>query len=168
MNCDLETLAGVDEIFDFGLDGWPFENGSVDEIWANHCLEHSRGLLHAMSEAYRVLVPGGKFEITVPDPRSLFFIGDPTHVMPITLDTMLLFSREWCEECQAKGAANTPLALRLGVDFKLQHVERCVSEAWKSTLLNEDLSIKDQAEFDFAVASYNNVIDSSTFILQRI
>src|SRR5579859_688471 len=94
VNCDkYADLSGVDAVFDFGVDPWPFADGSAEAIKANHCLEHSRGIQHVMVEAYRVLEPGGQFRIAVPHPRSEFYIGDPTHVLPITRDMVMLFSK---------------------------------------------------------------------------
>jgi SAM-dependent methyltransferase len=169
VNCDIErSLPGLDYHFDFGVDDWPFNDGTVDEILASHCLEHSTGLLHVMVEAYRVMVPGGLFRITVPHPRSEFFIGDPTHVMPITHDTLAGFSREWCLHCQRQQMANSPFALRLGVDFLIARTDLFVNAYWQPLLLNEDMSPKDPAEFDYIVRSFNNVIDMTTFTLRRI
>jgi SAM-dependent methyltransferase len=49
--------------------GLPFENGSVDVVYHSHILEHiDRELVDAfLKEIKRVLVPGGKHRIAVPD-----------------------------------------------------------------------------------------------------
>lgn len=168
VNCDIARYCEPDFLFDFGEDDWPFANHTADEILAKQCLEHSRGLLHVMTEAYRVLIPGGKFHIEVPHPRSDFFIGDPTHVMPITHDALNLFSRELCLESQAKGLANTPLALHLEVDFRI--VTHCwhINPRWKSWLLTDDMKIKDEKTFRHCVNSYNNVIETLEFVLEKV
>lgn len=51
----------------------PFEDGSLDEIYAGHCLEHlSQADAKAfLIECQRCLVPGGKLGIVVPDTREI-------------------------------------------------------------------------------------------------
>lgn len=47
----------------------PFEDGSIDEIWCSHALEHvaSGNVQPALKEFLRILRPGGRAIITVPD-----------------------------------------------------------------------------------------------------
>lgn len=163
VNCDHAEFAKPDMRFDFGRDPWPFAAQSADQIDARHCLEHSTGINHVMVEAYRVLVPGGRFEIEVPHPRSDWFIGDSTHVMPITQATLDLYSKAWCEDCQANNSANTPLALHLGVNFRMIENESHLNEHWIKTLLHAD-----QKMIQRCVATYNNVLDGMRFVLERV
>ncbi|MBF0186463.1 MAG: hypothetical protein HQL50_00900 [Magnetococcales bacterium] len=124
--CDLESLP------------WPWENNSVQEIVMRHVLEHlgqkSDTFLGIMQEIYRVCRDGAVITITVPHPRSDSFLDDPTHVRPITVNGMALFSKaknlEWAE----RGAANTPLGLILDVDFELTDSRFNLDEPWLSKL----------------------------------
>jgi SAM-dependent methyltransferase len=166
INCDFHPMTPADKWFDMGLQSWPFDDASADEISAHHCLEHMENadaLCWVMQEAYRVLIPGGTFEIEVPHPRSDFFLADPTHRMPITQSTLDLFNKEWCEECKANGRANTPLALRIGVDFKVVVNEVHLNERWLKTLLNAD-----QATIQRCIATYSNVVDGMRFVLEMV
>lgn len=48
---------------------WPLVDGCVDEIYSSHFMEHvAKGdpLIHVMSEALRVLKPGGTFTVVHP------------------------------------------------------------------------------------------------------
>jgi len=45
---------------------WPWDDSSVDEIRAFDILEHLPDKLHSLNEAWRVLKPGGRFNIEVP------------------------------------------------------------------------------------------------------
>lgn len=49
--------------------GLPFDNGSVEEIYSSHFLEHlaDRDVLPFLRECHRVLRPGGTVELIVPD-----------------------------------------------------------------------------------------------------
>lgn len=171
VNCDNHHHARPDRLFDFGKDDWPFPDGSCDEILARHCLEHldnGRQLNRAMKEAYRVLVPGGRFEIEVPHPRSDYFIGDPTHGLAITKPTLDLYSKVWCEECVQRGLANTPLALQLGVDFKMVSFVYELNERWNDKILDAEKNIRNDDMFGFVLSSYNNVVDAMSFVLERV
>jgi len=56
IKCDLSKLDGIDD-------------GSVEEIYASHCLEHfsHTNTLGVLREWHRVLKPGGKMYVGVPD-----------------------------------------------------------------------------------------------------
>lgn len=60
---------------------WPWENSSVDEIRAWDVIEHLPNRILTMNEAWRILVPGGRLDIEVPNAaRGAGFFQDPTHV----------------------------------------------------------------------------------------
>lgn len=64
---------------------WPVEDGSVAMIRASHVMEHitaeNRIRILVMNEAHRVLMPGGVFEIRVPNAAvGWHAYADPTHV----------------------------------------------------------------------------------------
>jgi SAM-dependent methyltransferase len=59
---------------------WPWRDSSIDGIRADDILEHLPDKIHAMNEAWRVLRPGGAFEITVPTTDGRGAWQDPTHV----------------------------------------------------------------------------------------
>jgi len=74
LNCDIRDLPEVDLQMDLK---YPFPliigSSSVEEIFSAHCLEHftegeARGLLW---DCHRVLIPGGRIELIVPNIRKL-------------------------------------------------------------------------------------------------
>lgn len=67
INCDLFPQPGVDEIF--SMDDIPYADKTVDEISSEHALEHLPRLRSelAIREFSRVLKPGGKLSLKVPD-----------------------------------------------------------------------------------------------------
>jgi len=66
-NCDLFPEPGVDELF--SMEEIPYIDKSVDEISSEHALEHlPRPMAEkAIREFARVLKPGGKLDLKVPD-----------------------------------------------------------------------------------------------------
>lgn len=117
-------------MLDIAKEHWPWPDNSVDTVLAWHILEHietSDGFFHVVSEAYRVLKPGGELNIIVPHPRHDVFLNDPTHVRAVTPDGMLTFSRRHAEMLAAEGVKGvTSYAPYLGVDFDLQMPVQCV------------------------------------------
>ena len=69
---------------------WPIGDNEVKELRASHVMEHihaGQDRISVMNEAYRVLQPGGTFEIIVPlivarnagEQLGWLAIADPTH-----------------------------------------------------------------------------------------
>ena len=123
VNVDASPAASADEVWDLEVTPWPWADECAEEILFLHSLEHMgrdpKVFLKIMQEIYRIGRPGCRVVIHVPHPRHDHFIGDPTHVRPITPPTLRLFDRELNEQWKQKGNANTPFAFYLGVDFKV-------------------------------------------------
>jgi SAM-dependent methyltransferase len=160
INLDAEPLSQPDIIHNAETP-WPFPDGCATEVFARHVLEHIHDIRTFMTEAYRVLRPDGVLDIHIPHHCSEFYWSDPTHVRPITRAMMDLFSRRECKAFQAKGMANTPLALYWGIDFEVTATEIALSDAWAS----KGLSLEEILE---AAASFNNVISECRFLLRRV
>jgi len=76
------------------------EDESFGAVTAFHLLEHisPNRVLSLLKEVWRVLKPGGRFMIECPDPENLrvgasLFWLDPTHLRPLHLKTLELYSR---------------------------------------------------------------------------
>ena len=80
--------------------GLPFEDDTFDIVYSKSVIEHFKNPEKYMSEAIRVLKPGGLFLILVPDWESqyLTFFDDYTHRSPFTkvglLDMCKIFGLE--------------------------------------------------------------------------
>jgi len=147
--CDLESLPWP----------WPWPDDSVDAVVFNHSLEHmgqvARTFLGIMREFYRVCRDGARVDIAVPHPRHDDFLNDPTHVRIITPQLLTLFDREQNEAARRAGAANSPLATYLGVDFVIQSVEHALSEPNASQFAASRVTAK---ELDAMSRACNNVV----------
>ena len=161
VNADREPVVEPDVVMDLEEFPWPFEDHSVDEVVANHVLEHvgaSAGVfIGIMQELYRVCRGGAHIRIAVPHPRHDNFIDDPTHVRAITPMTLQLFSRRNCLEWKRLGAANSPLALYAGVDFELRDVQVVVDPSYES-----------RPDLKELVAHSNNVATEYRYVLEVI
>lgn len=160
VNVDLSAASNPDEVFDLEVTPWPWADNCASEVRFIHSLEHMGGdpkvFLAIMQELYRICAPDASVFIHVPHPRHDNFINDPTHVRPITPSLLGLFDREANEAWRVAGAANTPLALYTGVDFKVTGREALLAEPYRSQLMREEISQEAIAE---AIRSRNNVIE---------
>jgi len=138
---------------------WPWEDSSVDEIAMIHVLEHlgrdPNTFIGVIKELYRVCRNGALIHIAVPHPRHDNFLGDPTHVRPVTAQMMQLFDRALCEQFQRDGASNTPLAIYHNVDLRIRDLN-LVLEAKYFEMLNQNKIT--QAELEDLVSTRNNVV----------
>lgn len=89
INVDLEMKEGVDIAVDLNQLPWPWDDASVDELFAQDCLEHlsplgrangQANIIAVMAEIHRILKPDGKVEIIVPSTDGPGAFQDPTHV----------------------------------------------------------------------------------------
>lgn len=80
---DAIDFVGVDEVRDL-RQPWPWKDGSVDEVFSSHFVEHLTGpeRVHFFNELYRVLKVGGKATVIVPHWSNACAYGDPTHAWP--------------------------------------------------------------------------------------
>ena len=77
---------------------WPFVDASISHIYSEHVFEHfelHEQVSHILSEAHRVLLPGGLFDVGVPDSEwPLRAYGDPgSPYWPFSKTV----HPEWCE-----------------------------------------------------------------------
>ena len=157
-NVDLSPECEPDLVCDLESLPWPWDNDSVEQVLFNHSLEHigqnPRIFLGMIKELYRVCKDQARIEINVPHPRHDNFINDPTHVRIITPDLLSLFDRKVNDELKLRGAANTPLAHYLGVDFVVESKVIVLSEPYATQYANKQLS---DADVDVMIREWNNV-----------
>lgn len=164
VNVDKFPTFSPDVVWDLETFPWPFDDNAADYIVMSHVLEHLGStadiFFGIMKELYRVSAPGAQIVVAVPHPRSDDFIGDPTHVRPITPATLELFSKERNREFERMGAANSQLAMYLDVDFQLTSTEFHLTPYWA-----ERYKTTPPAEMHLAMNHYFNVANQITMML---
>ncbi|MCU0869194.1 MAG: hypothetical protein MUF30_06240 [Burkholderiales bacterium] len=135
VNVDKYPTAATDMVLDLEHTPWPWPDDAVDEVRFIHSLEHMGAttdtFLAIVRELWRICRDGATVLIHVPHPRHDNWLGDPTHVRPITPQALGLFDRRRNEEWVAGGvSAATPLALYLGVDFHIANLTTVLDPAW--------------------------------------
>jgi hypothetical protein len=133
-----------------------------------HCLEHlgqsTDVFLGIMCELHRICRHGATVDIHVPHPRHDFYLGDPTHVRPITPETLSLFDRQLNDRWAATGSsAATPLAQYLHVDFAITGVTTILDEPYAGMLQRGEVA---QEEVMRWIRERNNIATEYQIRLQ--
>lgn len=159
VNVDMFEACRPDVLWNLEVVPWPWETSSVDEVLFHHSMEHlgqsTPVYLELMRELYRVCRDGAKVQIDVPHPRHDYYLGDPTHVRPVTPASLSLFDRALNDEWQRTGSsAATPLAHYLDVDFTMVDTVMILEEPYASQFGRQELS---SADIDRLLRERNNV-----------
>jgi len=166
INADKAPLFKPDQLVDLERFPWPWPDSSAEEVLLNHVLEHlgqtPDGFIGVMKELWRVCAPDARARIHVPDPRHETFLNDPTHVRPVTGDTLALFSQAFNRRTMAEGAANTPLGLMHGIDFDIEAHQVLYDEPWRGRIDRGEISAAQASE---AARQFLNVILEHRFVL---
>ena len=169
INVDKSPLSEPDQLVDLEATPWPWEDDSAQEIQLRHVLEHlgatTDGYLAIIKELWRICKPGAQVRIVVPHPRHDHYLNDPTHVRPITVQGLEMFSQKRNREWRKKGIPNTPLGLYLGVDFEIVSFDVLPDEPWRSRLQKGKIN---SAELQEAMRLYNNVIMETTIVMRAV
>lgn len=171
--CNVDRFAGCqpDVVHDLERIPWPFEDDGAEEILLSHVLEHlgsdPQVFLAVMGELWRVARHDARIEIHVPHPLHHDFRIDPTHVRRITPETLAMFSRSQCELWQARGAANTPLALICGVDFALEDCQYLADPETLEKLAMKGIEIAVDEAIDYSEI-FNDLIREIRITLRVI
>jgi hypothetical protein len=120
INIDRHEMFTPDIIHDLEVIPYPFENNSIEEIRAFNIIEHLGqtvdAYLNIWKEFYRICQNNAIIKIIAPHPRHDNFINDPTHIRPITPQSLNLFSKE--SNITTPGASSK-LGLILNINFKI-------------------------------------------------
>lgn len=92
---DIRKLPGVDIVHDIETYPWPLPSGCATLAMAGHVVEHINplkfGFIKFMNEVWRVLKYDGQFFFSTPYPGSRGYWADPTHINPVSKDTLTYF-----------------------------------------------------------------------------
>lgn len=157
---DLHTATpenGILAVDLFEPDRWPWAESSVDEVHASHFVEHvpapylipGHGMVFPwvdfVDAVWRILKPGGTFNVVHPNLWSMRAFQDPTHTQFMPLERWLYVRREWRV---ANGLDHPPYPT---CDFYLDPA------AAGFGMLAQSFQARAPEAIDFAVLHYVNV-----------
>jgi predicted SAM-dependent methyltransferase len=91
VNCDISKEVNPDKVLDLEKNPLPFKDNSIDEILAEHVLEHINNFIPLMHDLRRICKNGTIIKIKVPFYSSWGQYNDPTHVRFFTPFTFNYF-----------------------------------------------------------------------------
>jgi hypothetical protein len=94
---DIVKMDGVDVVADLFTFPWPFDDDSVEEVFASHFIEHVPDLPATMNELYRVMKDGAKVRFVHPYLKSDRAFQDPTHKQFLSEAAWPYYARDWRE-----------------------------------------------------------------------
>jgi len=144
---------------------WPWANDSVGCAVMCHVLEHLPNTIGVMKELHRVCASGAEVHVRVPHPRHDDYLSDPTHVRPITIGLLHLFSKKKNLEWKKMQASNTPLALIHDVDFEIVREQYRAEKSWMDKVSAGQITEEQLRE---AILLYNNVIREIDVVMKVI
>lgn len=164
LNVDHDAHVNPDHVVNLNTQPLPFADNSVDEVIAHHIFEHvGDGFFNLLQELYRVCAHEAVIHVQVPHPRHDYFLGDLSHVRPITIENMRPLSKKWCETQSYISSSWGGFARSLNVDFEIFDYDYKFDETF--TQLYAHLS---HAELDWAARAWNNVITEIHFKMMVI
>jgi predicted SAM-dependent methyltransferase len=93
LGVDIVEMPGVDIVCDLTKFPWPWENDSIDGLYASHYLEHTLDLIAFMNECHRILKKGCALHTVSPYYTSMRCWQDPTHVRALCEKTAHYFNK---------------------------------------------------------------------------
>lgn len=122
---DLMASNKPDVVHDLNNTDLPFQDEEFDEIHAYEILEHVgrqgdwQFFFDQFNEFYRILKPGGRIFITVPQETSVWAWGDPGHTRVLPKEVFSYLDKD----NYGTGDARTDYSAYLDGSLKLIHVE---------------------------------------------
>ena len=163
---NVDKYGEPDLKFDLEKFPWPWKDNSIEEIVMHHVLEHlgakTKTYLKIIQELYRICTANALIKISVPHPRHDTFLNDPTHVRPITIESLDLFSKKNNQRWIKNKLSHTTLALYLDVDFEIINNTMILDPYWHDKYINEKIKKEEMMQI---AKQYNNVIIENNITL---
>jgi len=142
-NVDALILPNVDIVHDLTEYPYPFDEDSVDEILMVEVLEHIswRETINVLRECRRILKPGGKMHIQVPDCESMmyaYFGGGICPGVPHKPKSKEEVINHKCDNCEGKGYVH-PMRWKMAFCGAQKHEFDSHLNVFTPSILIEDL-----------------------------
>jgi predicted SAM-dependent methyltransferase len=122
-NVDVEPSCNPDEVLDFEVTPWPYEDDFFDKINADNVLEHlgqdPKVFTKIIKEMYRVSKDGAEWFINVPHHRCDLYWDDYTHVRPLSAKTFKMFDQKVNVESIERKLSDSTFGLYHKVDLEV-------------------------------------------------
>lgn len=166
-NVDVEAKCNPDEVLDFEITPWPYEDNFFEKITADNVLEHlgqdPKVFTNIIKEMYRVSADQTEWFINVPHHRCDLFWDDYTHVRPLTAKTFKMFDQKVNFESIAKKLSDSTFGLYHDVDLEVYDVTYNMVGYWLQQQQDGMLAPK---QMDINLNTMANVAESVNIFIR--
>ena len=166
-NVDIESKCNPDEVLNFEVTPWPYEDNFFDKINADNILEHlgqnPKVFTNIIKEMYRVSKDGAEWFINVPHHRCDLYWDDYTHVRPLSAKTFKMFDQKVNFESIAKKLSDSTYGLYHGVDLEVYDTTYNMVGYWLQQQQDGMLAPK---QLDINLNTMSNVAESINIFIR--
>jgi len=166
-NVDVEAKCNPDEVLDFEVTPWPYEDNFFDKITADNILEHlgqdPKVFTKIIKEMYRVSKDEAEWFINVPHHRCDLFWDDYTHVRALSAKTFKMFDQKVNFESIAKKLSDSTFGLYHGVDLEVYDVTYNMVNYW---LQQQQEGMLGSKQMDINLNTMANVAESINIFIR--
>jgi predicted SAM-dependent methyltransferase len=166
-NVDVESKCNPDQVLDFEVTPWPYEDNFFDKITADNVLEHlgqdPKVFTKIIKEMYRVSKDGAEWFISVPHHRCDLYWDDYTHVRPLSAKTFNMFDQKVNFESIAKKVSDSTFGLYHGVDLEVYDTTYKMIGYW---LQQQQEGMLGPKQMDINLNTLSNVAESVNIFIR--
>lgn len=160
-NVDIEPKCNPDQVLDFEVTPWPYEDNFFEKINANNILEHlgrdPKVFTNIIKEMYRVSKDTAEWTIQVPHHRCDLFWDDYTHVRVLTPKTFKMFDQQYNFESIERKLSDSTFGIYHDIDLEITDVQYNIVEYWREQVKNGMLG---STQLDINLNTLSNVAES--------
>ena len=160
-NVDVESKCNPNQVLDFEVTPWPYDDNFFERITADNILEHlgqnPKIFTNIIKEMYRVSQNGAEWFISIPHIRCDLFWDDYTHVRALTAKTFRMFDQAVNLDSINRKLSDSTFGLYHDVDLEIKDVNYNLVNYWKQQLADGMIGSK---ELDLKLNTISNVCES--------
>jgi hypothetical protein len=166
-NVDVEQKCNPDQVLDFEITPWPYEDNFFDRITADNVLEHlgqdPKVFTKIMKELYRVSKDGAEWYICIPHHRCDLYWDDYTHVRVLTPKTFKMFDQKVNQESVDRQLSDSTFGIYHGIDIEIVDVQYNMVPYWKQQVADGMLGSR---ELDIKLNTQSNIAESVSIFIK--
>jgi predicted SAM-dependent methyltransferase len=166
-NVDIEKKCNPDQVLNFEITPWPYEDNFFDHITADNILEHlgqnPNVFTNIIKEMYRVSADGAEWYINVPHHRCDLFWDDYTHVRVLSAKTFKMFDQKVNYESIERKLSDSTYGIYHSVDLEVYDVSYNMVDYWKQQVSSGMLG---STQLDINLNTMSNVAESVNIFIK--
>lgn len=166
-NVDVSPKCNPDQVLDFEVTPWPYEDNTFEKINADNILEHlgqdPKVFTKIIQEMYRVSKDGAEWYVNIPHHRCDLYWDDYTHVKIMTPKTFKMFDQKVNYDSIERGLSDSTFGIYHSVDLEVYDVKYKLVQYWLNQVESGMLG---QAQLDINLNTMSNVAESVSIFIR--